>query len=467
MSKKILSILLVISLALTMSLIGLGCKEETQTSEELEDSVEDGTSTEEVSEEIADETTPEETEEEAEAVELIYWMPVAQEDPHITLFEELNKRVQEKYNITIKFEGQSMDAWYELLTTAGMSQSGPDLLFNWSGISEAISAGRNGLYEPLNDILPEGMFDSVGGWGGATDSDGTIYAVPYDLSFFGLAFNKEMFDQAGIDYSDYPKLMYWDEFTNVCQQLKDAGINPLGYANKEGYYGNWYVGGSIQSAFDSNTEMADYFQNETMNSQPMLDSLEKYKDLYTNGYLLNEGLTLDHTNNTQQQFLGEKVAMQYASAQYYYSYADALGEDKVGMMFWPYFSDEGDLSKGMGNIYNHVIGVTPWCENKEAALLVLQELSATDWGAEKVNEILGYTPSYTGWSPDIAEKDDWQIYVDNVSKLLSEREAAILGYNYWTPEFSTVFLQFNGTFVTGDISAEEFATELDAARGIE
>jgi len=457
--KKIIYIMLVvfICVALILSFSLAGCKKTVP----VETTAVEATTAETTAETTAAETTA------AEPVELVFWMPVAQDDPHIALFKEIDTHMKEKYNISVKFEGQSMDAWSELLTTAGMSQTGPDLLFNWSGQAAAIDAGKKNLYQPLNDILPAGMYEQISGWGGATDTDGKIYAVPYDLAFAGLAFNKSLFDKAGIDYSSYPKLWYWDEFIDVCKKLKDAGINPIGFANKEGYYGEWWIANTIPSYFDSNDEMAKYFQSETMNSQPMLDDLEKYKILYDKGYLLKEGLTLDHTNNTQQEFQSEKVAMQFTEGMYYKTYVTSLGTDKVGVAFWPYFSNEGKLAKNMNGIYNHVIGITPWSKHQEQALIVLQELIATEWGADKISEILGFTPSYKGWKPKVAEENAWTSYVKSVMGLLSEGEAGSYAYDTWSSEFASSIYKFNGMFLSGDMTAAEFAKDLDAARGIE
>ena len=461
--KKIFNIVFVvfIGIAIILSFSLAGCKNASP----AETTAAETTAT--AAETTAAETTAAaETTVAAEPVELVFWMPVAQDDPHIALFAEIDKYMKEKYNISVKFEGQSMDAWSELLTTAGMSQTGPDLLFDWSGQAAVIADAKKNLFQPLNDILPDGMYDQVSGWAGSTDIDGKIYAVPYDLAYAGLAFNKSLFDKAGIDYSDFPKLLYWEDFIDICSKLKAAGINPIGFANKEGYYGEWWIASTIPSYFDTNAEMAEYFKSSSMNTQPMLDVLEKYKTLYDEGYFLKEGLTLDHTNNTQQLFISEKVAMQYSSPLYYKTYADALGADKVGVAYWPNFSSEGALSKNMVGIYNHVIGVTPWTEHPEEALLVLQELCATDWGAENVNKIIGSTPSFKGWKADFTEETDWTKYVKSVVELLSKGEAGSYAYDTWDAEFASSIYKFNGLFLSGDMTAEEFAKELDAARGM-
>ena len=442
-----------IIVALILSFSFTGCKATT-----TETTVAETT----VAETAAAETTA------AEPVELIFWMPVAQDDPHIPLFQEIDKHMKEKFNISVKFEGQSMDAWFELLTTAGISQAGPDLLFNWSGVAYGIDAGKNHLYEPLNDILPDGMFDKIAGWGGITDSDGNIYGVPYDIAIAGLAYNKDMFTKAGIEFSDFPRLWYWDEFIEICQKLKDAGYTPLGFANKEGYYGEWWLGYPTASYFNSDEEISNYYQKESVNSEPFLDALAKYKYLYDQGYFLKEGLTLDHTNNTQQQFIGEKVAMQFTEAMYTKTYVDSLGAEKVGANFWVYLSNEGENSKKVTGIYNHVIGITPWSEYKEESIKVLEELCATDWGANVIKQILGFTPSYKNWKPEAPDPNNpWSFVEGKAIEIIAQNGGSGDVASSYIQQFAQTIYQFNNLFLTGDITAEEFAKELDAARNIQ
>lgn len=52
---------------------------------------------------------------------------------------------------------------------------------------------------------------------------GTLKSIPYQPNVFAFFYNKDLFEQAGV--TDVPTT--WDEFLNVCQQLKDAGITPI------------------------------------------------------------------------------------------------------------------------------------------------------------------------------------------------------------------------------------------------
>ena len=138
--------------------------------------------------------------------------------------------------------------------------------------------GRTGIREGLESALKSGtnidMFDEDidrvnGTWGSylmdleqlAKDNDyektanagliqacrdvagGTLKSVPYQPNVFAFFYNQDLFDQAGI--KETPKT--WDEFLDVCQKLKDAGITPMtmddAYATCViGYHLGRYVG---------------------------------------------------------------------------------------------------------------------------------------------------------------------------------------------------------------------------------
>lgn len=138
--------------------------------------------------------------------------------------------------------------------------------------------GRTGIREGLESALKSGtnidMFDEDidrvnGTWGSylmdleqlAKDKDyektanagliqacrdvagGTLKSIPYQPNVFAFFYNQNLFDQAGI--KETPKT--WDEFLNVCQKLKDAGITPMtmddAYATCViGYHLGRYVG---------------------------------------------------------------------------------------------------------------------------------------------------------------------------------------------------------------------------------
>lgn len=52
---------------------------------------------------------------------------------------------------------------------------------------------------------------------------GTLKTIPYQPNVFAFFYNKDLFEQAGIEKEPTT----WAEFKEVCQKLKDAGITPM------------------------------------------------------------------------------------------------------------------------------------------------------------------------------------------------------------------------------------------------
>ena len=52
---------------------------------------------------------------------------------------------------------------------------------------------------------------------------GTLKTIPYQTNVFAFFYNKDLFEQAGVEKEPTT----WADFLDVCQKLKDAGITPM------------------------------------------------------------------------------------------------------------------------------------------------------------------------------------------------------------------------------------------------
>ena len=64
--------------------------------------------------------------------------------------------------------------------------------------------------------------------------DGGVYGIPMDTQAWGVFYNKELFEQAGIE--DVPKTV--TELEDCVDKLNDAGITPFA----AGYATEWTIG---------------------------------------------------------------------------------------------------------------------------------------------------------------------------------------------------------------------------------
>jgi len=114
-------------------------------------------------------------------------------------------------------------------TLTGMMTAGdlPDIFY--VGPESVEQFVENGYIEDLQPILDkkgistDGMLaqealDSYRYDGDKTGS-GDLYALPKDASVFAYAYNKDLFDEAGLDYPDPENPYTYDEFIEVCKKL--------------------------------------------------------------------------------------------------------------------------------------------------------------------------------------------------------------------------------------------------------
>ncbi|WP_274421351.1 ABC transporter substrate-binding protein [Blautia sp. XA-2221] len=89
----------------------------------------------------------------------------------------------------------------------------------------------NGMYAKylldLEDMVKESGYEETaipGLMAACRDAGGgTLKTIPYQPNVFAFFYNKDLFEQAGIEKEPTT----WAEFLDVCQKLKDAGITPM------------------------------------------------------------------------------------------------------------------------------------------------------------------------------------------------------------------------------------------------
>lgn len=137
------------------------------------------------------------------------------------------------------------DYWTKLQTSVAGGEAFDIFWINSASLPVYASAGS---LLPIDSLVDSGSLDTsliaqplVDMYG----YDGTQYGVPYQYDTIGVFFNKDIFDDAGMEYPD--DTWDWDTFRNAAEQLTDAGK------------GQWGVG--IQTSFQEGFSNF-IFQNE-------------------------------------------------------------------------------------------------------------------------------------------------------------------------------------------------------------
>nr|WP_249306284.1 sugar ABC transporter substrate-binding protein [Lederbergia citrea] len=152
------------------------------------------------------------------------------------IWEDLAEKVTEKYpEITVKLQTSAFSGYYEKLTTQITSGTAPDIM--------ALQATRTASFAPYNAFAPLDSFFEKTPEFDVEDVEKSILdafsynnetlLVPYDFGPLILYYNKDIFDQYGVDY---PKDdMSWDEFVETAKKVtqdtnKDGKPDTYGFA---------------------------------------------------------------------------------------------------------------------------------------------------------------------------------------------------------------------------------------------
>ncbi len=172
------------------------------------------------------------------------------------LFEEFQK-TEEGKNVEFQFEEiPTTDAFNQKIKLLISSGDLPDIVFN-GGNNITEMAARSGK---VADLTP--YFDADPEWKALFDQtsldfntvDGKIYGVPVSKEISYIYYNKELFEQAGIEAPE-TSFASWDEFFDACEKLKAAGIIPVGMDSADsGWLTNLWMSALIGTAGEAGNE---------------------------------------------------------------------------------------------------------------------------------------------------------------------------------------------------------------------
>jgi len=131
----------------------------------------------------------------------------------------------------------------------------PDVQFLWNGIF-LMQAVWDGLLLPLNGVVSQSILKRSG----ATIHsvfEGKQYRVGFYRLGFGMAYNKRLLDQAGLNADDPPRT--WDAFLNACDRLRAAGILPFAGGTSDGVWGDWFLTSALPQQLDGTAEALQLF----------------------------------------------------------------------------------------------------------------------------------------------------------------------------------------------------------------
>jgi ABC-type glycerol-3-phosphate transport system substrate-binding protein len=295
--------------------------------------------------------------------------------------DETNALFKEQSSVDVKTNLLDVSVVISDFQTAAAAGQPPDVQFFWNGIYHMESVWL-GYVQPLNGLIPDDVLQRSG----ATQLSifgGQQYRVGWYALGMGWAYNRDMFDKAGLNADSPPAT--WDELLDACDKLKSSGVTPIGAGVQDGYWGEWYLDQSLTQQLDTPAEAIDLFIGNLDWRDPKYhEHWVRLQELQDNGFINDDVNSLAYLQgiellNTGQAAITQNVSPGLTANQ------EALGEDVVGFMIMPVFGT-GAMA-GIPIVDTQGFGIAAESDNQEAAAALLAFMHTPD----RVNAIYAAT----------------------------------------------------------------------------
>ena len=278
---------------------------------------------------------------------------------------------------------------------------------------------------------------------------GTLKSIPYQPFLFSFFYNKDLFDQAGIEKEPTT----WAEFLDVCQKLKDAGITPMtmddAYAtNMIGYHLARLVG---------EERVREIVQNGEWDDPAVLQMAKDFEELASKGYF-SEMVGSNVWPAGQNTELALGMAAMYLNGSWLPNEVKELtGPDfKWGCFAYP------ELENGANGIETNYMGSQVFGINKDTKMAkeafdLISFITKGEWDQKLAEESVGI-PSDSG-------NTEWPDMVACAKPVMDQSTArftAACGAETnvdMTPVIKENFIKL----IAGSITADEFVSAMQEA----
>ncbi|WP_337019518.1 ABC transporter substrate-binding protein [Oceanobacillus massiliensis] len=309
----------------------------------------------------------------------------------ISLYEEENSDVQ----MSVQTVGGGND--YAASLKSQMASGKEPVIFNIGGPTE-VEEYREYLTD-LSDT--EAASTALEGTLNGIEEDGKVWGLPFAQEGYGLIYNKEVFEKAGINAEELTTFAALEEaLETIDSQKEELGLEAaFALPAKELWVmGNHLANHYIAPEFDSDIMTA--YEAETIDFE-YGDQMQKMLDLQ-NEYSVQPVLSLDYSQQVEQLFSLGKVAM-IQQGNWVYPTIEQMdaefAENNVGMIPMPF---EGELSDHLpvGVPQYWVVNKNASEEQQQAAKDFLDWMYTSDAGKDFVLNEFKFVPAYDGYDSD-------------------------------------------------------------------
>jgi len=273
-------------------------------------------------------------------------------------------------DIEIEYFEQNGEQSTELMTAAGMSGTGPDVVSLWGG--QYVISIKDTLL-PLNDYFTDEERAQNPGWENHM-ADGKHYGAPINKQVTVIYYNKALFTQAGIDPKEYDGT--YDSLVKISERLKSAGIVPLIMGVADGW-GMSFLEGSLFSSQVKDPEAllrelaagnGNYSENAAL-----IAAFKAVQDLYAKGFYNDDVATIPQEQSLTK-FVNGEGAMFTSGDWDLLGLKESMG-DNLGTLAMPSISaDAVNFGVAIGGQGSDAIAVASYTKQPDEAIRLVKFL---------------------------------------------------------------------------------------------
>ncbi|QPC45806.1 ABC transporter substrate-binding protein [Mangrovibacillus cuniculi] len=307
------------------------------------------------------------------------------------LAEMIKEFEAEHPNIKVKLETVGGGADYGAALKAKFASGEEPDIFNNGGFKELEL-----WQEKLADLSEEAWVEHVLPIGKVpmTGTDGKLYGMPVNLEGYGFAYNKDLFEQAGI--TEAPKTV--DDLKAAAQKLKDAGITPFAAG-----YGEWWVIGQhlLNIPFAQQDDPVAFIEGLYAGTESIVgnEHFEAFKEVLDTelGFANDNPITTDY--NTQVTLFASGQAAMLQQGNWTENMIYEINPD-MSMGFLPIaMTNDASADRLPVGVPNNWV-VNKNSENLEEAKLFLDWMVSSETGKRFVTEEFKFIPAFDNIEPN-------------------------------------------------------------------
>lgn len=191
---------------------------------------------------------------------------------------------------------------YDSKIRIDLQSEGPDLFQGRAGAAWLAGFIDAGIIKPISTDLSGIAPAAIDAGKGA---DGQVYGVPFAIQMQSVIYNKKVFEDNGIAVPTTP-----EAFEAAAAKLKEAGIVPVNFGARSGWWLNQVVGETLTAGLVADDFAAKLVSGEACFTDPQfVATLAAVKDWKDKGYINDSAMADDYGAMRTSVALGESAMM--------------------------------------------------------------------------------------------------------------------------------------------------------------